>query len=159
MTFLSVGVPHARKVNARMHDANTDGRVPADGIDAAAIKIGLRHVPMAARGPINVRVDSIQDWAGCGKRKRASVCSNPADLTSGAMAASGAGRRSLQCKSSTRTCRLRALVAPAAFLKFRCAAYLTRFHTNGMTGAAAPADGAGLVYLSSSPVTERLIRF
>ena len=36
MTFLSVGALHARKVNARMRDANADGGVPADGIGAAA---------------------------------------------------------------------------------------------------------------------------
>src|SRR5438552_3267708 len=45
MTFLSVGVLHAHKVAARMHDANVDGGVPADGIGAAGwSKPGVRHV-------------------------------------------------------------------------------------------------------------------
>jgi len=44
-------------------------------------------------------------------------------------------------------------------LRFEGGAYLTRFHTNGMAAPAGPPDGVGLVYLSSSPVTERFTRF
>lgn len=38
-------------------------------------------------------------------------------------------------------------------------AYLARFHTNGMAAPVGPPDGMGLVYLRSSPVTEKLVRF
>jgi hypothetical protein len=64
------------------------------------------------------------------------------------------------CKlTNARTCGMRMPVAPASS-RFEGGVYLTRFHTNGAAAAAAPPpDGAGLVYLRSSAVTERLIRF
>jgi hypothetical protein len=62
MTFLSVGALHARKVNARMHDTNAGGGVPADGANAAAenrtsarsrwqpSNITLHHLSVCAEG-------------------------------------------------------------------------------------------------------------